>query len=96
MVWAISGSKPVPHMPLEFQRFFRLFCELDGDDRQQRPEVTHACIEALFDRLVNPPMLEDEMLTLGDVDAAERAAIALIQAEADKVRELIRNNGSSQ
>lgn len=79
--------------PSEFVRFLELFSELDGGDKQQRFEVTLACVEALFDRLVNPPMLDDETPTIEDVDAAERSAVSLISAEAEKVRAVIRSDG---
>ena len=55
--------------------------------------MTLACVEALFDRLVNPPMLDDETPTIEDVDAAERSAVSLISAEAEKVRAVIRSDG---
>jgi hypothetical protein len=78
--------------PSETQRFLQLFAELDGDTRSPRHEVTLACIDALLDRLVNPPMLDTEYPEVADVDGAERTVIGLVTEEADRLREFIRSH----
>jgi hypothetical protein len=47
-------------------------------------EVTLACVEALFDRVVNSPMLDSEQPSLADVDGAERELVRLIGEEAER------------
>jgi hypothetical protein len=74
----------------ETRAFLALFLELDGSLSQQRQDVTEAAIEVLFDRVLNPPMLDNEMPTLDDVEAAERQLIALVKAEATRLRDYIR------
>jgi hypothetical protein len=74
----------------ETRAFLALFLELDGSLSQQRQDVTEAAIEVLFDRVLNPPMLDNDMPTLDDVEAAERQLIALVKAEATRVRDYIR------
>jgi hypothetical protein len=64
------------------RRFRELFLELDGGVTEQRHVVTLAAIDALFDRMLNPPMLDIESPTFEDVDAAERQVLALIREEA--------------
>jgi DNA gyrase/topoisomerase IV subunit B len=66
-----------------------LFLELDGSLYEHRHQATLACIEALFDRIMNPPLLDSEMPTIDDVNSAEQTLIALIGEEAAKVREFI-------
>jgi len=61
--------------PTATQRFLQLFAELDGDTRSPRHDVTLACVDALLDRLVNPPMLDTEYPELSDVDGAARMLI---------------------
>jgi hypothetical protein len=54
--------------------------------------VTLACVDALLDRLVNPPMLDTEYPEVGDVDGAARMLIRLVTEEAERLRELIRSH----
>jgi hypothetical protein len=74
----------------ETRAFLLLFRELDGSPTQQRQDVTVAAIEALFDRVTNPPMLDNETPTLADADVAERQLIDLVRAEATRIRDYIR------
>jgi hypothetical protein len=76
----------------ETRRFSELFAELDGDTHRQRHEVTLACIEALLDRVVNPPMLDAEYPKIDDIDGAERYLKGLISEEAERFREFIRSH----
>jgi hypothetical protein len=75
----------------EFSAFSQLFLELDGSSHEHRMAATLACVEALFDRALNPPMLNGENPTLDDVDGAEAALVQMIRAEANRARELIRS-----
>ena len=72
-----------------FARFARLFDELDGSLQHQRHDVTQACVEALFDRVMNPPTLEAEDPAPEDVDCAVQIVMTLVELQAARVREII-------
>ena len=72
-----------------FARFARLFLELDGSSKTERHDVTEACVEALLDRIMNPPSFEAEDPLPEDADAAARIIIAMVERQADRVRQLI-------
>jgi len=76
--------------------FARLFLKLDGGIDGHRREATEGCVEALFDRVMSPPMLDLEQPTLEDVDAAERQLIDMIKVEAEKARDMIRRTNDPQ
>ena len=78
-----------------FARFAGLFIELDGGLKGERQDVTEGCVEALFDRVMNPTALETEDPTLEDVDAAVRIIIALVEKTATRVRKIIAEGHSS-
>lgn len=69
------------------KNFGQLFWELDGKCDEHRHDVTEACIDALFERVLIPPMLLTEKTSPEDVDAAERLLIGLIKKEAARWRE---------
>jgi hypothetical protein len=74
----------------DFQRRFSgLFFELDGGIRERKHEATQACIEALFDRVMNPDDPEAAEPTLDDVDSAQRILVSMIEQEAEKLRAFI-------
>ena len=64
-------------------RLHRLLDDLDARYPGQRDEITAACVDVLFDRVVNPPRL-------GVVDAAEQQLVALIRRQAELERSLSR------
>lgn len=78
-----------------FARFAALFIELDGSLKDERQDVTEGCVEALFDRVMNPTTLETEDPTLEDVDAAVQIIVTLVERVAARFRTLIAESHSS-
>lgn len=72
-----------------FARFVALFIELDGGLKGERQDVTEGCVEALFDRVMNPTTLETEDPALEDVDATVRIIVTMVERVAARVRKLI-------
>ena len=73
-----------------FNAFVGLFLALDGD-QMERPDVTRACVSALFDRMLNPGETEEDLPTASDVANTVRALTAMIEAEAESVRSELAN-----
>jgi len=73
-------------------RFLRFFADLDGSPFTQDPQVTLACVSALFDRMLNPPESDQDVPpSESDIDRATSALHELIEREAGRVRHTIRN-----
>ena len=74
-------------------RFTRLFVQLDRSATNEDPQVTIACIAALFDRMLNPPESDQDVPpTDSDIDRTSHALHELIEREAERVRQIIQND----
>ena len=85
----ISGPGGIMECEAAFLRFARLFIELDGDLKRERQDVTERCVEALFDRIMNPATLETEDPVLEDVDATVGIIADLVERVAARFRKLV-------
>jgi len=75
-------------------RFLRFFADLDGSPFTQDPQVTIACVSALFDRILNPPESDEDVPPdESDIDRAASVLHELIEREAERVRQAIRSDG---